>query len=301
MDELTTRRLAVIKQLYKLGISQSYDSEPVNGFCLLSFHDSVEMFMKLCADINNISITRNDRFEHYFIKLPNLQGQATMTNLNNKRVALKHHGILPSKLDIEISRANVSDFFIQNTPLFFNVTFDEISLISLIKYDTVRQYLELAVGDLNGQNFESAIINSQIAFAELLFCYEDDKFHNWNSPFYPFRGIEHTTSHRLKEILGHEFDNYTDQIQKSLLSLRDITKILGYGLDYKKYAKFKILTPHLNAWKEGGGGRKYETMPNEKINYSKKNAEFCFDFVIDSYLKLQEYDFDVSELYLKVE
>ena len=47
MDELTTKRLAIIKQLYLQGINQSYDSEPMNGFCLLSFHDSVEMFMKL--------------------------------------------------------------------------------------------------------------------------------------------------------------------------------------------------------------------------------------------------------------
>ena len=50
MDELTTKRLAVIKQLYLHGIEQSYEVEPMNGFSILSFHDSVEMFMKLCAE-----------------------------------------------------------------------------------------------------------------------------------------------------------------------------------------------------------------------------------------------------------
>jgi len=301
MDDLTTRRLAVIKQLYKLGISQSYDSEPMSGFCLLSFHDSVEMFMKLCADIRNVTRRQKVFFGDYFTLIPELQCQPTMANLNNKRVSLKHYGTLPSKLDVEISRANVSDFFIQNTPIFFNIAFDDISLISLIKYDTVRQYLELAVENMSGQNFESAIINSQIAFEELLLCYEGDKYHDWQSPFHTLEGIDPIISSRLRDVFGDEFNNYKNQIQKSLFSLRDAIKILGYGLDYKKYAKFKILTPYLNCWYKEGGGREYETRRNDKINYSKKNAEFCFDFVIDSYLKLQEYDFDVSELYFKLE
>ena len=50
MEELILKRLAVIKQLYLQGVAQSYNAEPMNGFSILSFHDSVEMFMKLCAE-----------------------------------------------------------------------------------------------------------------------------------------------------------------------------------------------------------------------------------------------------------
>lgn len=74
MNELTTKRLAIIKQLYLQGINQSYDSEPMNGFCLLSFHDSVEMFMKLCAEQKNIKINSDVNFGDYFLKIPDLQG-----------------------------------------------------------------------------------------------------------------------------------------------------------------------------------------------------------------------------------
>lgn len=50
MNEISLKRLALIKQLFMLGVAQSYEPEPLNGFSILSFHDSLEMFVKLCAD-----------------------------------------------------------------------------------------------------------------------------------------------------------------------------------------------------------------------------------------------------------
>lgn len=298
MDDLTTKRLAVIKQLYKLGISQSYDSEPINGFCLLSFHDSVEMFMKLCAEIKGERIKRDTNFGDYFRIVLGLLGEAEMSNLNNRRVALKHYGSLPSKLDVEISRVNVTTFFQNNTPLFFNMNFDDISLISLVKYDSVKEYLQSALDNLNNGNNESSIINSQIAFKELLFCYEEDKRYQWNSPFKICEDFSFSDSRSLRSTgLGLDFESFVDKVQKSIINLDDISKVLGFGLNFKKYTKFKIMEPYINVWPEEGG-RKYETMKNDRINYNNKNAEFCFDFVIESSLKLQEFDFDINELYI---
>jgi hypothetical protein len=46
------------------------------------------------------------------------------------------------------------------------------------------------------------------------------------------------------------------------------------------------MEPDITVWHEKDG-RTYETMKNDRINYNNKNAEFCFDFVIESSLKLQ--------------
>lgn len=119
MDELIIKRLAIAKQLYQQGLALSYESEPTNGLCLLPFHDSVEMFMKICADVKAVKIDRSTKFMDYFSKLLDLQCSSQMQNLNNKRVALKHHGEIPSSLDIEISRASTTEFFQLNTPVFF--------------------------------------------------------------------------------------------------------------------------------------------------------------------------------------
>lgn len=296
MDELTTKRLAVIKQLYLHGVEQSYEVEPMNGFSILSFHDSVEMFMKLCAEVKGVKIDRSVNFGDYFPKLPDLQCNATMAILNNKRVNLKHYGELPSKLDIEISRANVTDFFERNTPIFFDTQFDNISLISLVKYESVREYLEKSLSDIALNNYKDSITNSQIAFKELLTKHKDENSIRFNSS--PFR-MTQDFSFLNSFFMGIRKDNrkmseFVDNVGKSFEEIENTVSIIGFGIDYKKYCKFKLLEPfmHLSI---NDGKRDYVTydgLPDNRI-CDKKNASFCFNFVIDSALKLQAFNIDI--------
>lgn len=297
MDELTTRRLAVIKQLYLHGLNQSYEVEPMNGFSILSFHDSVEMFMKLCAEQRNIKINRDVNFGDYFTKLPELQCSATMTSLNSKRINLKHYGTLPSKLDIEISRTNVTDFFDLNTPVFFGVQFGDISLISLIKYESVREYMEKALSKLSANNFIDSITNSQIAFKELLWCYEKENTINFESIFGKSHDFAFLSSFHLKLGLGSGLDDFVDNVAESIPILEERLKIIGLGIDYILYQKFKMLSPFIQMWPSNKGKNKYEVFIDEKCDRricNQRNTQFCFDFVIDSALKLQRFDVNID-------
>lgn len=297
MDELTMKRLAVIKQLYLHGIDQSYEVEPMNGFSILSFHDSVEMFMKLCAEQKNVRIDRNVNFGDYFVKLPDLQCNATMTNLNNKRVNLKHYGTLPSKLDIEISRANVTDFFEQNTPIYFEIEFNGISLISLIKYESVKKYMETALSNLTSNNYKESITNSQIAFKELMVCYEEENTKGYRNPF-DFAGHLRRLS-LFSDIrkIDKNFSHYIDDIKNSIKNMEEMTKIIGWGIDYKRYCKFRLLSPYIQMW-YSENRRDYNCYINDEHDNRKcnlRNAQFCFDFVIESALKLQQFNIDINE------
>ncbi len=49
-QEVITRRLVLIKYLYKTGVGQSKQPESFAGFSILSFHDSVEMLLVLIAE-----------------------------------------------------------------------------------------------------------------------------------------------------------------------------------------------------------------------------------------------------------
>lgn len=291
MDTLTSKRLAVIKQLYRNGMEQSYLTEPMNGFCILSFHDSVEMFMKLCAEIKGKKVDRQTNFGDYFTIVPDLELQAQMTNLNQKRVSLKHNGSLPSNLDIEISRANTTEFFETNTKKIFEIEFSGISLISFIQFESVKSYLEKAEIGMQTNDYQISILNSQIAFRELLISYEEDKQRNFNTPFKVSEDMTFKSNIRLDKKL----DDYIDAVNKSLSNIDQIIKIIGFGIDYKKYIKFKILSPYIQTWYEKDG-RKYESLPSTEVLLNHKNCMFCFDFVISSALKLQELDFDITEL-----
>ena len=141
MDELTAKRLAIIRHLFEKGIALSLEGEPLNGLCLLPFHDSIEMFMKLCADVKSKVVTRNTMFKDYFDILSDLQDKTQMLSLNDRRVSLKHHGQMPSSLDVELSRANVIDFYEHNVPVFFGCKLEDVSLEVLIPYKEVKKYL----------------------------------------------------------------------------------------------------------------------------------------------------------------
>lgn len=298
MDELTTKRLAVIKQLYLHGIEQSYEVEPMNGFSILSFHDSVEMFMKLCAEKRGIKIGRDVNFGDYFSKLPDLQCNATMTNLNSKRVSLKHYGVLPSKLDIEISRANVTDFFEHNTPIFFDVQFNEISLVSLIKYNSVKDYMNRALSDLSLNQYKDSITNSQIAFKELMWCYEMENTLHFESILGKSWNFSSQSSFHLKMGLGSDFDSFIDNVSESIPLLEERLNIIGLGIDYLRYRKFKLLSPYIEMWADEKGDDRYSVFIDEGRDRricSQKNARFCFDFVIESALKLQRFNVDINE------
>jgi len=298
MDELTTKRLAVIKQLYLHGVEQSYEVEPMNGFSILSFHDSVEMFMKLCAEQKGVKINKDVNFGDYFVKLPNLSGSATMTNLNNKRVSLKHYGSLPSNLDIEVSRANVTDFFEQNTPIFFNVRFDEISLISLISYDSVKEYLEKSQEFLFKGDYVNSVLNSQIGFKELLAIHNEKNSELYVSPFRVTKDFTFLNSF----FMGIHFDDrnrmgdFIDRVGESFQELEDTINIIGFGIDYKKYCKFKLLSPIIEMWNESEKRTYKSCNPfNDRRICDKKNAGFCYNFVIDSALKLQRFNLNIEE------
>lgn len=103
------------------------------------------------------------------------------------------------------------------------------------------------------------------------------------------------TSFFMNLKLNRKLDQFIDKTGKSFSNLDEIVGIIGFGIDYKKYCKFKLLSPYIQIWPEEDG-RKYESMKDEQIICNKKNAQFCFDFVIDSSLQLQRFDFDITEL-----
>ena len=161
MDEVTAKRLAVVRHLYQQGVRLSQTGEPTNGLSVLSFHDSVEMFMKICADAQNIRIDRKTNFMDYFEKVPNMKCKAQMDKLNNQRVGLKHHGTIPSTLDVEISRTNVADFFQQNCSAFFGVTLRRV-LWNGFKKVLMQKWLMVELSDLLSSVL---MLNSEIPLA----------------------------------------------------------------------------------------------------------------------------------------
>jgi hypothetical protein len=188
---------------------------------------------------------------------------------------------------------NATDFFEQNTILFFNINFDAVSLIELVDFKDVKKYLIESQQALHLGNNEICIENSAIAFSHLLYTYEDNKIGGYvNSPFHFGGDLTFSSSHYMifknDKKMAHFIDTVKDSIQKIQLAI----KITSFGIDYKKYAKFKLLTP--NVTRTLGGLYVAELWNTKK--WTKDNCQYCIDFVIDSCLKLQEFDFDIKDI-----
>jgi len=292
-QENILKRLSIIKLLFRMGISQSRQGEITSYFSILSFHDSVEMFLKLAVEVKDKKDCPN--FMMYWERLPELTLKESMRNLNSNRVNLKHKGIFPANIDIESARVNTTDFFNQNTKIIFGIEFSEISLIGLIKYEKTKENLNHSNSYLEKNDFENSTKESIIAFNELLLEYKNSKSKQYyNSPFELTESVYFRNSgwgddktpidSQLKELFEKVNDNFKN--------LNNAIEVISLGLNYKKYLKFKILSPKY--YKQSSGA--YAFYGENKVNLTKETCEFMFDFVIESALILQEFDFSYSEL-----
>lgn len=297
-NDLIIKRLALVKYLYKIGVEQSKQSETAASFSILSLHDSIEMFLKLLAEKKNL---KSDKFSFldYWVNIPELTLKESMRNLNARRVNIKHKGLLPSKSDIEVSRVNTTDFFEQNTLKQFGVEFSQVSLLSLIQYTKVREGLKKAQNALYENRIEDCVENAAIAFDELISSYEDSKSGYYgSSPFSFGENLSFLSSSRTgignnsKDQSDQKLAKFVDAVVKSIDEIQIAIKIMSLGIDYKQFTKFKLLTPTIS--KTMGGTRVAELFGKKR--WTTANCQFCIDFVLNSSLKLQDFDFDFNEL-----
>jgi len=297
--EAITRRLALIRYLYNLGFEQSKLPEPIGLVSILTFHDCIELFLQLASEHLNVSkpgIAFMDYWGPLESKLgKELSDRESLRRLNKARVDFKHHGILPSHLEIEGFRSSVTSFLETNTPLIFGIEFRSVSMLELIQCKGARSSLEESEKLMKDRKIEDAIGKTAVAFVQLVDDYEDRKRTQYGrSPFF----FGESTA-----FLGSAFsqlrplEDFADKVGRSIEEIQNALKLLSLGLDYRRYAKFRLLTPF--AYRRYDGS--YEIRPagqdvSRQADYRFNDEwDFCFNFVIEVALHLQEFDFSTRE------
>jgi len=300
IDPVVIKRLAFIKAVYSVGISKSHASEPLCGMSLLMFHDAVELFLQLASEhLNAKPAGPNPGFNDYWEPLSKktsqeLLQQVSMRRMNKSRIALKHHGTLPSKLDIEAFRTSATSFFDDNTPIVFNLPFDQISLIEFVSSQVAREQLRKA----EEGNLKGAISSTAISFNEIMVNYESkSQGTHYRSPF--FFGSDFafpTRFSRTDSVIPDstpylaELEQTIDKMQNSLKLLQEAVKVLAMGVDYRKYSRFRQVTP--NVVMRASGNHQTRWRPNQQgKEITKSDYTFCMEFVIQTALALRELDY----------
>jgi hypothetical protein len=298
MEPIHLKRLAFIKYFFYIGLHQSYQPEPLCGIAILSFHDSVELFLQLCLDELSINVNekKSERltFMDYWGKIEEkgkkLSRKTSMNRINTARNGFKHHGNIPSKLDIETFRATTNDFFTENCITIFNIDFNDVSLIDAIKFDRTRETLKQA--KLNFETGKKIEYSRDIilSFRYLLLDYEQSKIDRFDqSPFFSGKFIPKPPDQFLKSSEDNILKKWAGEVEESFKEIQEALKILFLGIDYRKYVKYRSIVPPV-AVNLSVDGKSYEAIVLGDISLKKQDLDFCIDFIIESSLKLQEFD-----------
>lgn len=242
--EIIIRRLALIKYLFQKGVEMSKQAETISGFSILSFHDSIEMFLILAAEDRGIKKYKTFSFMQFWDNIPELTMRNQIEALKDRRVAIKHRCQFPSKQDIEISRINTLDFFIENTFKIFNLNFSDISLADLISSSEVRDLIISAEKKLADKDIYGSLCDSRYAFTKLFSQYENSKsqFEYWDS----LLDIGKEIGDDYKKLVGSDIKmgaRWFEQISLTTNELRSILKYTALGVDYRKFVYFDTVAP----------------------------------------------------------
>ncbi|MDW7670359.1 MAG: hypothetical protein SCK57_03815 [Bacillota bacterium] len=304
LDHTVVKRLAFVKYLYQTAVAQSQAPSPLSCASLLTMHDAVELFLQLASEHLNAGSGHPSFMDYWDIlsKKMNekeLEQKESMRRLNKARVALKHHGTFPSDLDIESFRASGTAFFKDNTQLIFGCSLDDISLIEFVNPESARNKLEEALGLIKKGDTLTALDLIALAFTEMITDYENRKRGQYqSSPFFFGSSMSFLNSFHMG-LEGGSFSSserklgeFIDKVSESIKAMQDAIKMLALGIDYRKYSRFRMLTPHLTQIM--GGEWRVHRRFKEIDKPSEEDARFCLDFSIESALALAEFDYTVS-------
>ncbi len=305
------RRLAFIRYLYELAVRQSRLPEPIGAAALLMFHDAAELFLQLACEHLDSGASKPDFMDYWALierKLPpgtQLLQKESMRRLNRARVALKHHGNLPSTVDLEAFRATATNFFADNMPIVFGLQLADVSLTEFVQPEEARQRLNNAEQDMARGDVDSVRKNAAVAFHIMLNDYERRKRHRYTSPFIFTNQLRYTSSFRTRspfyspspsqadaalfrqlEALERDHFQFVDDVKRTLATMEQAIRVLAFGIDYRRYSLFRMLTgPVFTAL----GGAIHTDVPDRST--SEEEARFCIDFVIEVAMTLRDFDY----------
>ncbi|MET8763089.1 hypothetical protein [Lentzea sp. NPDC004782] len=301
------KRLAFIRLLHQQGIDQSRLPEPLTFTSILSFHDAVELFLILTGEHLQATLSDRIQFMQYWTELGprrlangvDLSGRVAMDRLNRLRNAFKHAGAMPGAAAIEQARADLANFFEDNTPKVFGVAYDRVDMTEIVPQNQTRDKIKKAVAtNFGGDRIEAMALLVE-AFDELFA--EVDRHSYPSSPFSFGRRIHHPLREydihsilrqpsdqdsrmpiRGAEKLAEEFDIVRD----IALSAQDALRVMVLGIDYREYERFRQLTPSVYGT---FGVSKLHRSHSDDYAPDQSEFDFCQQFVITVALRYAEH------------
>ncbi|HTW91894.1 MAG TPA: hypothetical protein VMH22_09310 [bacterium] len=264
---------------------------------VLAFHDALELFLHVVALHLDARASERLEFRGYF-DLEGVRDRVKHSGLalqvNQARVAVKHRGVTLAQRDVAECEVWTRSFLQDNTKVFFQLDFVELSLLDYVQPEVARVSLGEAL-DLAGKgDFDEALGRTAIAFQQVVDDYRGRKKDGMGRSVLDLRWQRHRSipnwtddrTNICEAILSHD---------RNMEELRDAVEVLCLGLNYRQHALFRAVTPLVVQTMDGkyhlGSAPHPEGMRPESPDVL---IQKCVDHVVETALTLQQDDYDIS-------
>jgi hypothetical protein len=221
-----------------------------------------------------------------------LPSRNAMRRMNNSRVNFKHHGSIPSATDLDQFRGDVTTFFTDATRAVFDADFTSIDMTDLVTQQQALDKIRNAETHAGRSDYTEALALLSEALDDLLDDYTNRKRAFWGKSIFCFGPEDGFSEFDLRDFtkidrkLGEQIMALTDAAYEMQHALR----VLAVGLDYRRYARFDMLVPHIVRYRDG----KRSVQPIPGLQAGDEEYQFCKLFVIEAAIHLAEMDFDLD-------
>ncbi|MCL4340123.1 MAG: hypothetical protein M1388_03210 [Thaumarchaeota archaeon] len=288
LDQTFISRLIKAKAAYRYGqLLFKSGMEIEYGLSLILMDNSIEQVAAAALDYTSGAnwheeeksrLKRELSFMDFIKKLNKVNLDISKLDLLHKsRNMAQHHGITPSKVDMELYSALTYNTLQEISKSVFSRDFNSISQAALIKRDDVRELYALAEKDYYEGRFEDCIIRTGAAF-QIAKKLELSRLYGKVGPL-------------NNDLIDFDMKEPSENIKRLFDVVKGIRKeldILELGLDFKKYqmfmhifnykldewtpmfdgTEFKSLKVHLNDSYKGYKDNQLETMANFSLLYA---------------------------------
>lgn len=268
MKSRTIELLTFAKAFYYHGMTECLSNTDVgNMLAILNFHDAVEFCARAIIEEFDVQrqsgetltnlVTAIDK--HYKatgspLKLP-LPSQ--ISGLNTLRNNVKHHATPPHSTATENAKVHTATFLESSISEYFQISFDEVSLVALVKSDGIRELLVNGEKAIAEENYLDALICIKQA------CIEgkpsDAAYLSQNTHGRGYISQPHISSRRIinssdpyssdiKQLAStiKEMCSHLENMKVELDEARENLALILMGVDSKCLHRFLQTTPHFN-------------------------------------------------------
>ncbi len=297
LDDGLRRRLAFSRVLLMRARSDVQRPEPLCGLSLLDLHDAAEVFLRVVADLHHVDIKPKQFFLDYWDPVKEATGvdlgfKTPMSDLNSMRNNLKHAGIAPPRNECVRLVERAQEFVSENSLKLLGIQFESISISDVLRWPRTRTALKEAEGLMTKGDTQRSVDFATIAFWVLMIEYRDARATRFERELDP-------GSHYFDLGTGGAYGasgdvkGLADSVNSALRELREEIRMLRLGIDPIRHDHFRLLGPYIYSVFDGQGSLILHHA-DDRARPTESEARFCFEFALESALRLQTLAEDLS-------